>query len=509
MFSLFEGGIAFAIKTMMVMIMNTKKVFLLSYDIYLFSGIRSFLSNLILVDTGTYINDSDISTPQYKTCLLIIDSRMPFGLVKRWLQRNSSQFININSVVIKLSENKCINRGFEYAECIDAKQDADDIIDLLKQILMANTENGAPVRIGFVDEFRLSDFEQEMLNASFTRTGQEEFCRANSLAVKSLYRYRDKITHRLEFDNFNESIIFLSRNGLLAETIRGNEKPPRYVCDNNETDRLSLALKNEEIIPYYQPIVGSNGELSGVEVLARWPLGHNYAISQREFIPLAEKSGLINELTSYLMNKVASDLNHSIHWHGQSFFVAFNVSPSSLSNPVFYWECLNFLELTESLPIKLMIEITENQTLVVTPAIKELIRSLRNRGVLFALDDFGTGYANLCYLNELELDVIKIDKTFINGIHAHEQSQPMLESIINLAVILGLQTVAEGVEYDYQRDWLVDNQVDYQQGYFFMPPVALAEFKGFMKRCGNIERLVREKKSPGQEKQDNPRLTAP
>ena len=63
------------------MIMNTKKVFLLSYDIYLFSGIRSFLSNLILVDTGTYINDSDISTPQYKTCLLIIDSRMRFVLV--------------------------------------------------------------------------------------------------------------------------------------------------------------------------------------------------------------------------------------------------------------------------------------------------------------------------------------------------------------------------------------------------------------------------------------------
>ena len=80
---------------MMVMMMNTKKVFLLSYDIYLFSGIRSWLPNLILVDSGTYIVDTDVSAPQYNSCLLIIDSRMPFISVKKWLQRNSGQFIYV------------------------------------------------------------------------------------------------------------------------------------------------------------------------------------------------------------------------------------------------------------------------------------------------------------------------------------------------------------------------------------------------------------------------------
>ena len=105
-----------------------------------------------------------------------------------------------------------------------------------------------------------------------------------------------------------------------------------------------------------------------------------------------------------------------------TLFVSFNVSPSGLSNPVFYWECLNFMEMTQKLPIKLMIEITENQTLTITPAIKELIRSLRNRGVLFALDDFGTGYANLCYLNELDLDVIKIDNPLIDNLGLGEKT---------------------------------------------------------------------------------------
>ncbi|WP_254516559.1 EAL domain-containing protein, partial [Salmonella enterica] len=86
-----------------------------------------------------------------------------------------------------------------------------------------------------------------------------------------------------------------------------------------------------------------------------------------EFIPLAEKSGLMNELTSYLMTTVARNLVDGSEDINKTLFVSFNVSPSGLSNPVFYWECLNFMEITQRLPIKLMIEITENQTLTITP----------------------------------------------------------------------------------------------------------------------------------------------
>lgn len=498
----------------MVIIMNKKKVFLLSYDIYLFAGLRAFLPNLVLVDSQTFISESDLSFQQYNSCLLIVDNRMPFFLVKKWLHRNSSQFIMVNSVVLSVSENECINRGYEYSTSIDVTLHYTTVIDILTRILMTTPQPESRVKSDELDVFALTEFEADMLNAMMTKEGQAEFCRANSLTTKSLYRYRDKITHRLGFKNFIESIIFLIRNGFLAERDVGQNstlmrKSTGCSYDNNDAGRLSLALKNDEILPYYQPVVGAGGELCGIEILARWPLGHNYTISQREFIPLAESCGLINELTSYLMHKVASDLKQKNNGLNTPLFVAFNVSPTTLSNPVFYWECLNFLELTESLPVKLMIEITENQTLAVTPAIKELIRSLRNRGVMFALDDFGTGYANLCYLNELELDVIKIDKTFINAIQADNQPLPMLESIINLAMILGLRTVAEGVEYAYQREWLISKQVDYLQGYHFLPPVPFADFRRFVEQSQPTTREAACKKGsvlPG--KKENVRFNA-
>ncbi|MGX5028236.1 EAL domain-containing protein [Enterobacter asburiae] len=467
--------------------MNKKKVFLLSNDIYLFSGLRAFFSNLVLVDSQTFVSDSDLSFKKYKACLLIIDNRIPFFMTKKWLQHNSGQFTRVNCFVLRMSESRCINRGYETSASIDATLHYATIVDILKRILMSSSQRDAHAKLDALESFALTGFEAEMLNSVMTKEGQAEFCQANSLTAKSLYRYRDKITNRLGFDNFTESIIFLIRNRLLAEkNVSQNCSLTRKSADdnygNNDAVRLSLALKNNEIVPYYQPVVGNDGELYGIEIMARWPSGHHYTISQREFIPLAESSGMINELTSSLMQKVASDLKQNNTGITKPLFVAFNVSPTTLSNPVFYWECLNFLDLTESLPVKLMIEITENQMLAVTPAIKELIRSLRNRGVMFALDDFGTGYANLCYLNELELDVIKIDKTFINAIQADKQTLPMLESIIKLAMILGLRTIAEGVEYDYQREWLIDKQVDYLQGYHFLPPVPFSDFRRFVEQ---------------------------
>jgi len=465
--------------------MNKKRIFLLSDDIYLFSGLKAFFPNLLLVDINTYVADAHLTDPHYSSSVLIIDNRVPYMLARKWKQKNSSQFINVKIIVIRMSENKCFNRGYEYHDFISATEQIHITLAILKKEILNRISAPFLTESGNLWSFHLSDFEQEMLGACITQEGQDEFCQANSLTVRALYRYRDKITHRLGFNYFNESLIFLLRNQLLDKVVFFSERRDRQSSMNSfynsvEANRLSLAIKNNEIIPYYQPILGKEGNLCGVEVLARWPLGHNYAISQREFIPLAESSGLINELTSYLMSTVARDLSRTAFQH--PLFVAFNVSPSSLSNPVFYWECLNFLELTHALPVQLMVEITENQMLTITPALKELVCALRNRGVLFALDDFGTGYANLCYLSELELDVIKIDKMFINTIEAVGNTQPMLESIIHMVKILGLKAVAEGVEYDYQHQWLKNHQVDYLQGYYYLPPATWEDFSRFMAR---------------------------
>lgn len=374
--------------------MNTKKVFLLSYDIFLFSGIKAWLPNLVLVDARTFISGTPSVTLQYPSCLLVIDNRLPLFLVRKWFQRNSTQFININCIVLRMNETRPVNRGYEEYAFINGRELSDQLISQLRANLMEPNEVVEVTKGSTMFTFHLTEFEEEMLYASFTKEKLHDFCIANSLTIKSVYRYRERITARLGFSHFNEVVIFLTRNNLLHEDYPTNSHSEENIIygdayDASDSSRLSMAIRNEEIIPYFQPIVNISGDVCGVEVLARWPQGHNYAISQREFIPLAEKSGLINELTSYLMTTVARVLVDGGEGINKTLFVSFNVSPSGLSNPVFYWECLNFMEITQRLPIKLMIEITENQTLTITPAIKELIRSLRNRGVLFALDDFG------------------------------------------------------------------------------------------------------------------------
>ncbi|RAU36858.1 EAL domain-containing protein [Enterobacter sp. RIT418] len=489
--------------------MNAKKIFLLSYDIYLFSGIKSFIPNLVLVDANTFVLDASLLTPRFSLCLLIVDTRVPFLWVNKWLQRNSSQFSNFKCVALTMSESQCINRGYESLESVSGSLTSKSIIHFLQSRALNPMVNGI-AQGEEVMTFQLTDFEEELFRVSFDKEALDDFCIANSLSKKALYRYREKITHRLGLSHFNESIIFVCRNNLLGFSAHGKEHAHAPADKNGsespEAQRLSLALKNDEIVPWFQPIVDGQGEVRGVEILARWPMGHNYAISQREFIPLAEQSGLMSELTSYLMNKVAEDLNLCRGWGDKSLYVAFNVSPAHLSNPVFYWECLHFLELTASLPVTLMIEITENQTLQVNLALKELMRSLRNRGVLFALDDFGTGYANLCYLNELDLDVIKIDKVFINTIKNEEQTLPMLESIINLAKLLGLGIVAEGVEREPQHQWLTDRQVDLLQGYYYLPPVSFCDF-AYYARLEHASGLGAEK--GWRYGDDSVRLTAP
>lgn len=461
--------------------MNTKKIFLLSYDVFLFSGMKSFIPNLVLVDARVYFPEESGGLPQYKSCLIVIDNRLPVLIVNEWLQRNSFQFINIEYLVVRLNGNRCINRGYEHIDYIDAGVSADDFISGIKDKAFSLSSE-SQVSNGFsLPVFNLTEFEKEMLCASFKKNSLRDFCATNAITFKTMYRYRDKINTRLGFCNFNESVIFLSRNNLLDGSASGSNTTYRYGFDSSEATRLSLAIVNEEIVPYYQPIVNKDGEICGVEILARWPLGHQFAISQKEFIPFIQDSGFIDQLTSYLMANVARKLATIKRQKKDEVFVSFNISPASLNNPVFYWECLNFMESTDALPVRLLIEITEEQALNITPTIKELIRSLRNRGVLFALDDFGTGYSNLCYLNELDLDFIKIDKTFVDGIKEDNQSIPMLESIIHLAEVVGLRTMAEGVEHVYQYEWLAKNNIDFMQGYYFLPPVTFSELISYDK----------------------------
>lgn len=455
--------------------MNTQKTFLLSYDVFLFSGIKALLPNLVLVDANSFISEGQQFLPQYKSCFLIIDNRLPLLLVNKWLQRNSTQFIQTRTMVIRLSPGMCFNHGYENFDSIDANSSTDELLNRLKKYIFSLADKKEVINTGTITSFHLTKFEKDMLNASFDNKQLDKFCDANNLSMKSLYRCRDKIKSRLGFDNFNASLIFLIRNNLLSASSCLIKQEEGSGHDLSRVDYLGIAIMNDEVVPYYQPIANSHGEICGVEILPRWPEGHHYDISQKELIPLAENSGLINELTTNLMASVARDLKKMKNFTSE-IFISFNIGSSGLNNPVFYWECLNFIKSTNNSSLQLMIEISEHQSITITPAIKEMVRSLRKRGVLFALNDFGTGYANLYHLNELELDIIKIDKIFIHNVSEEEQHVPMLDSIIHLANTLGLKTIAKGVKYEYQQQWIINNKIDYLQGDFLLPPVSFDDF---------------------------------
>ena len=248
---------------------------------------------------------------------------------------------------------------------------------------------------------------------------------------------------------------------------------------------LRKALENDQLLIHYQPKITWRGEVRSLEALVRWQSPERGLIPPLEFISYAEESGLIVPLGRWVILDVVRQV---AKWRdkGINLRVAVNVSARQLADQTLFTDLkqvlhdLNF----EYCPID--VELTESSLIENEHLALSVIQQFSQLGAQIHLDDFGTGYANLCYLNELDLDVIKIDKTFIKAIKEAEQHIPMLESIIHLSGLLGLRMVAEGVEYGYQQQWLGKNNVDYLQGYQFLPPVMFDDFMRFYKQSVGV-----------------------
>lgn len=243
-------------------------------------------------------------------------------------------------------------------------------------------------------------------------------------------------------------------------------------------DQLAVAVKRQEIMPWYQPVVCSRtGEIYGVEVLARWKHRSGIYIPPDVFIPQAEKSGLIIPLTRQLMARVADDLVPIIGRLRQPFHVAINISAAHIrTGQLTVDDFRRFLSAFPEGSIQLVAEITEREPFTQFTGLEEMLHSLRSHGVQIALDDFGTGYSSLGYLNTLPVDYIKIDRSFVRRLAEGEAADRLLDCVISMARTLGLGLVAEGVESRYQAEWLAAHQVAFLQGYYFSRPLPVSGF---------------------------------
>jgi len=236
--------------------------------------------------------------------------------------------------------------------------------------------------------------------------------------------------------------------------------------------RLAMAgsLINREFRLVYQPKVNiSTGLCSGFEALARWSVTGFGPVSPVEFIPLAEQTGQITELTSQLLDQAFTFIVELKAAGFSLASVAVNLSPGVFV-PEFLDTILDRLN-ANKLGAQLEIEITEGVLMRLSDSLHDRFSRLKTLGVSFSIDDFGTGYSNLGYLQTLEADVLKIDKSFIDGVPNDDKNSKLVTAIVQMSHSLGMVAVAEGVEYQEQRDFLSGVGCDQIQGYFYSKPL--------------------------------------
>jgi diguanylate cyclase (GGDEF)-like protein/PAS domain S-box-containing protein len=244
---------------------------------------------------------------------------------------------------------------------------------------------------------------------------------------------------------------------------------------------LHKALQEEQFELYYQPrVCGKTGKVIAAEALLRWNHPKLGLVSPSDFIPMLEETGLIIPVSEWVLHKVCQQRRT---WIDASFpLVDVSINFSALQ---FMQKDLTKL-ITEQFAAFglnsqwLEIEITETSLMQNTERITEIFNQVQSMGIKIAIDDFGTGYSSLAYLRKFNIDIVKIDQTFIRNLQDSQENEVITTAIINLAKSLNMRVVAEGVEIEAQREFLREQNCDEMQGYLFSRPLPVSDFESFV-----------------------------
>jgi diguanylate cyclase (GGDEF)-like protein/PAS domain S-box-containing protein len=248
---------------------------------------------------------------------------------------------------------------------------------------------------------------------------------------------------------------------------------------------LKAALKNGELRVFYQPQISlANRTLKGAEALVRWQHPRLGLVSPAYFINVAEETGLIAEVGDWVLKETCHQVKAWLDKGHEKRVFAVNVSPKQLVYNDLFESVMQALSESGMSPECLEIEITESALMTVSEHATSQFEQLRGLGVRIAIDDFGTGYSSLAYLKNLPLDVLKIDKQFVDDIPHNEAGMQIVNTIIAMAHQLQLKVLAEGVETETQRDFLALRGCDFYQGYLMSPPVSAEDFERLFLKSG-------------------------
>ncbi|WP_343583811.1 EAL domain-containing response regulator [Herbaspirillum sp.] len=289
-------------------------------------------------------------------------------------------------------------------------------------------------------------------------------------------------------------------NGKIASALRAFTRAGNVVRQKADAGPsmceadLAAAIANGEIIPYYQPKVDvQTGILKGVEALARWKHPERGMIPPDRFIPMAESSGLIHDLTIRMMDQAMAQ---AAIWYsrGLTIKVAVNLSPLSLEQPDFLQRILALVDRYELSAERIVLEITEGSVVANKGNSLGMLSRLRLKGFGLSIDDYGTGFSSMQQLARIPFTELKIDRSFVDGAHERKNLRVILQSALDMAKRLELVTVAEGIET--MEDWrlLQSFGCNLGQGYLIAKPMPANELPLWLK--GHHRRLPELRPAP-------------
>jgi len=249
------------------------------------------------------------------------------------------------------------------------------------------------------------------------------------------------------------------------------------------TNGLRVAIERDELSLRFQPIVAAeSARIVGAEALIRWKPAEG-EVSPATFIPIAEMTGSIVPIGAWVFREACRT---AVRWHARwgeaTPYLSLNLSTRQLSEEDLAESFAHILDETGADPKRLLLEITETSLMADVEANLRVLRRLADLGLRVAVDDFGTGYSSLAQLKRMPVDVLKIDRAFIDGIDKQDEARAIIRAVIGLGHTLGLQLVAEGVETAAQQRELCAYRCDFLQGYFFHRPLEAGDFEAAFDR---------------------------
>ncbi|MCG6202773.1 putative bifunctional diguanylate cyclase/phosphodiesterase, partial [Psychromonas antarctica] len=241
----------------------------------------------------------------------------------------------------------------------------------------------------------------------------------------------------------------------------------------NIESQLRDAIVNDDFILHFQPKISlNNNSLHSVEALIRWQKTAQELVYPDSFINIAEENGLIKSITYWVINKACKTLKH---WQGtvlENIPLSLNITALDFSDKHFVDQVFKIIDKNAINPALIELELTESIFLNDISSVKKTIAKLKSRNIKLSIDDFGTGFSSFAYLRDLDIDFLKIDKSFVFGVHKDPKSRAIVKSIIDIGSNLGMKVIAEGIESENEMAILTEEGCHIGQGYYMSKPVS-------------------------------------